>query len=236
MQTTTPATSGAATSSNLVVTAEERALVREHTAKTDVHGVRLRLITADCPLYHETDESALPFEAPWWAFCWPGGLALTRFVLENPELFKGKRVLDVGSGCGSVSLACALVGAREIVANDVDRLAGVALAENAELNGLKMDGESAEGEPKLSFLQENRIGAGKAYFDAFDVVVVGDMLYDADFSPTLLQDLAHHRGVYFGDPGRTYCPQEVSEDNLLASYDHHEDGFSAIRVFRLTAA
>lgn len=203
-----------------------RSLVLTHTAQTDVSGVKLRLITKSCALYRETDESSLPFEAPWWAFCWPGGRGLTRFVLENPERFQGKRVLDVGSGCGSVSIACAMVGAREVVANDVDVLAGVALSINAELNAVNSD--------VISFLQENRIGAGKKYFDAFDVVLVGDMLYDPDFSPLLLSDLANHGGVYFGDPGRTYCPADVPEEHLLASYDYQEDGFNSIRVFKLS--
>jgi len=71
-----------------------------------------------------------------WQCFWPGGQGLTRYILDNPEVVAKKRVLEVGCGCGAVSIACALAGAAEVVANDIDPVAIVATELNAYLNGV----------------------------------------------------------------------------------------------------
>jgi predicted nicotinamide N-methyase len=43
-----------------------------------------------------------------------------RYILDNPAIFNGATVLDVGSGCGASAKACALCGADNVIANDVD--------------------------------------------------------------------------------------------------------------------
>lgn len=44
-----------------------------------------------------------------------------RFMLDNRSLVEGKSVLDLGSGCGSLSIAAAIIGnTSEITANDID--------------------------------------------------------------------------------------------------------------------
>ena len=35
---------------------------------------------------------------PYWAFAWAGGQALARYMLDNPDVVAGKRVLDFGAG------------------------------------------------------------------------------------------------------------------------------------------
>jgi predicted nicotinamide N-methyase len=71
---------------------------------------------------------------PFWAFAWPGGQALARCVLDHPELVAGKRVIDLGSGSGLAAIAAVKSGASHVLANDIDRLAGVAIAANARAN------------------------------------------------------------------------------------------------------
>lgn len=71
-----------------------------------------------------------------WQCFWPGGQGLARYILDNPQVVTGKRVLEVGSGCGAVSIASALSGAAEVVANDIDPVAIVATELNAFLNGV----------------------------------------------------------------------------------------------------
>ena len=73
---------------------------------------------------------------PYFAVPWAGGQGVARYVLDNPECVAGKRVLDVGSGCGVAALAAAAAGAAEVTANDVDPLASVAFRANARLCGL----------------------------------------------------------------------------------------------------
>ena len=45
---------------------------------------------------------------PFWAFAWPGGQALARYVLDHPEQVAGRSVLDLGSGSGLTAIACAI--------------------------------------------------------------------------------------------------------------------------------
>lgn len=62
----------------------------------------------------------------------------TRMCLELMEScgVEGKRVLDVGTGSGILAIAAAKLGAREIVATDVDDMALEAASENAKRNGV----------------------------------------------------------------------------------------------------
>merc|ERR1712021_17132 len=63
---------------------------------------RLHLVTPKCEFYHSQPHH-FPFTDPYWAFYWPGGQALTRFILDSTDVFG--RTLDFGCGCGSTSLA-----------------------------------------------------------------------------------------------------------------------------------
>jgi predicted nicotinamide N-methyase len=50
---------------------------------------------------------------------WFAGYALARYILDHPETVRGKAVLELGAGCGLVSLAAAMAGARRVVATDL---------------------------------------------------------------------------------------------------------------------
>ena len=41
---------------------------------------------------------------PFWSIAWPGGQALARYVLDNPEIVRGKRVMDFATGSGLVAI------------------------------------------------------------------------------------------------------------------------------------
>jgi len=192
--------------------------------------MKLRLIREDSWMFHVQCTSQLPFEnEPWWAFLWPGGYGLTKYILENSRIVQGKSVLEIGSGCGSASIASAMNGATRVLANDVDALAGLALEANAVLNDVEKE--------KIEFSSENLIGSKPDFFSQFDVILCGDMLYDATFSPVLLRALEQLQTsqVIFGDPGRKFCPKGPSrnEKTLLASFPYHEDGFAEVFVFEL---
>nr|XP_033477953.1 electron transfer flavoprotein beta subunit lysine methyltransferase-like [Epinephelus lanceolatus] len=81
--------------------------------------VKLRLFTPKCRFWRERPE-LWPFDDPYWAIYWPGGQALSRFLLDNPAVCRGKTVLDLGSGCGASAIAAKLSGAAHVVANDID--------------------------------------------------------------------------------------------------------------------
>lgn len=182
--------------------------------------LKLRLITPDSELFRASEEqvAALGLVDPWWAFCWPGGQALARYVLDHAELVRGRSVLDFGAGSGVAGLAAARSGAR-VTAADIDPVANIATELNAELNG-------------VSVLTTTRDLVGSEC--GWDVVLFGDVTYEARFSRRLLRwadQLARDGAlVLIGDPGRgnldRRCLREVikyemqSEDEPGARHVH----------------
>jgi predicted nicotinamide N-methyase len=98
---------------------------------------------------------------PYWAFAWSSGRALARYLLDHPELVKGKTILDFGAGSGIVALAALKAGAKKAWACDIDDMALLSCEANAQANGVQLS-------------------VCKSMDDAqgVDMIVVGDVLYD----------------------------------------------------------
>ena len=122
-------------------------------------------------------------EPPYWSFCWASGLALARFLAEQPHWVKGKRVLDFGAGSGVAGIAAAKAGALEVVACDLDPLAIAACKANADLNDVRLN-YSAD------FFAEA---------DRFDLLLVADVLYDRANLPLLDHFLRRGREALVAD-------------------------------------
>lgn len=161
--------------------------------------LRLYLVTHACPLWRATEPEleALGLPEPYWAFAWPGGQALARYLLDHPQVARGRRVLDFGAGGGVEALAAARVGAAHVLASDLDPVACAALALNAELNGVMVETTT-----------EDLIGR----VGPWDVVLVGDVCYDpalaARLWPWLEALTAAGIQVLVGDPGRGNIPDD----------------------------
>jgi predicted nicotinamide N-methyase len=155
-------------------------------------------------LTSDGDESA---PMPFWSFPWAGGQALARYVLDNPELVTGRRVLDLACGSGLVAIAAARAGAAHVTANDVDPHAIAAVQMNAHANGVTVTTLAAD------LLDDAAVDV--------DVVLAGDVCYESELAARMLAFLlrAHERGadVLLGDPGRSYLPREHLEE--VAAYD-----------------
>ena len=127
-------------SSSRVATAGRAAMLKwsHRVTIASLDELALNLITPRSPLYHAKPED-VPFEhLPYWAFLWPGGYAVSRYVMEKGagrDAVRGKRVLDFGAGCGVCGLAALASGATHVVANDIDALSLEAVAVNAEAAG-----------------------------------------------------------------------------------------------------
>ena len=147
--------------------------------------IELYLINADFPRGRLPQEVALQLmEQPfYWAFCWASGAVLARYILDNPELVAGKRVLDFGTGSGVVAIAAAKAGAAEVIACDIDPAARTAAEANAQLNGVALT---------LSDDFDNVRGD-------VDVIVAADVLYDRDNLPWLARFQQKANTVLVGD-------------------------------------
>ncbi|XP_062571594.1 electron transfer flavoprotein beta subunit lysine methyltransferase-like isoform X1 [Saccostrea cucullata] len=196
--------------SNSVTFEQVRQLIRTHTEVTSDHmtpEIQLHLITPKCALWHSRGEDA-PFTDPFWAFYWPGGQVLSRFVLDNPRLFTDKRVLDIGSGCGASAIASKMSGAHTVCANDIDHVAIEAIKMNCDLNRVCVDTSS-----------DDIIGSN---LRGWDIVFLGDMFYDENFTdrfsvwlPQLSQGGIE---VLVGDPGRLPLVSHPLRRNLVSLY------------------
>ena len=160
--------------------------------------IRLRLVTESCPLWRarENDLAALNIGDPYWAFCWAGGQALARYLLDNPHLVAGKQVLDFGAGGGIVAIAAALSGAREVLAADIDPLIKEVIPINAKLNGVD-----------IQTTCDDLVGSP---IRGFEVILAGDVCYDPEFARRVIAWLRQIAlggiPVLIGDPGRGYLP------------------------------
>ena len=70
---------------------------------------------------------------PTWS-----GIALARFILDNPEKFAGKNITDIGCGSGIASIAAAKVGAN-VTAIDRDLTALYFTEQNCILNDVSVN-------------------------------------------------------------------------------------------------
>jgi predicted nicotinamide N-methyase len=189
-----------------------RALVARHTRLQPVAGIaaiRLHLAEEVAPVWQAT-EAALGLAGapiPYWAFAWAGGLALARFLEENPDEVAGRRVLDLATGSGLVAIAASLAGASAVTAADIDPFAEAAVGMNARANRVRIafvSRDLLDGEPP-----------------DVDVLLVADTWYESPLAERVMPWLraAQARGtrVLVGDPGRRYLP--ASGLLPLASYE-----------------
>jgi predicted nicotinamide N-methyase len=144
---------------------------------------------------------------PFWAFAWAGGQGLARFVLDRPDVVRGRRVLDLASGSGLVAIAAARSGAASVLAVDVDPVAVAVVALNAEANGVDVAARQAD-------LLDGDAGTA-------EVVLAGDAFYSRAMTERVTNFLrrAGRAGarVLVGDPDRPFLRREWFRE--LASYD-----------------
>jgi len=163
-----------------------------------VEEIRLHLAGDALGLWQRTeDERGAGQPPPFWAFAWPGGQALARYLLDRPGLVAGRRVLDLGSGSGLVAIAAALAGAAAVTASEIDALAVAAIRLNARANGVPVPviaGDVLDGDG-----------------DGAQVVLAGDVWYSRELAGRVLGFLeratARGASVLAGDIGRAFLPR-----------------------------
>jgi predicted nicotinamide N-methyase len=186
---------------------ERRAFILEHTRLAPVPLVpEIEIYRADAvtPVWFELarwlDDDNV--DVPFWCVPWAGGQALARYVLDHPDLVRGKRVLDFACGGGLVAIAAARAGAN-VWAVDIDPLASVATRLNAAAN--KVDLEVTTG---------NIVGDS---LPGVELILAGDIWYEPAPSAAFrrwFRKLA--LPVITADSGRPHAPRRVRE---LARYE-----------------
>jgi predicted nicotinamide N-methyase len=129
----------------------------------------------------------------YWASLWPSAVALADHVAMGDPDWEGKRVLELGCGCGLGGIAAGLKGA-EVTVTDVVPEALELAETNWRRNGLEPAGV------------ERLDWCAPGEEDAYDVVLGADILYQpADFSRLLgtLRRLGAPDGrLVVSEPGR----------------------------------
>lgn len=201
--------------SGKAVSQSPREFVRTSLVVTDMPefgGLRLYTAHPGSGLWRLRTAAERVDAAPYWAYVWAGGAALARHIEEIPQSVAGKRVLDVGTGCGIVAIAAAKAGARQVTAIDIDPYAVAAAELNADLNGMAITAVGADvlDLPVLDW----------------DVVLAGDLFYDRSVaeraSAFLSRCVAAGTVVLVGDPRRAHLPGDRLE--LVAEYEVEDVG------------
>lgn len=163
-----------------------------------VPEIRLHLASEITPIWQATEAflTETGLAPPYWAFAWPGSIALARHLLDNPDLVRGRRVIDFAAGSGLAGIAAHIAGAASVTAIEIDPMAGVAITLNATANKLTLP---------------VRIGdATAAPLDA-DLILCGDICYEAPMTRHIwpwLRSCAETAEIWIADPGRAYVPPE----------------------------
>ena len=193
-----------------------------------VPEIKLHLATEITPIWQATEAelAQMNLPPPYWAFAWPGGQALTRFLLDHPDWVKGKRVLDFAAGSGLSAIGAAKAGAARVEAAEIDAYASAAIALNARANNVAVD-----------LVTEDLIGADARW----EIVLAGDVCYEKPMADRVIawfRELAG-RGVsvLMGDPGRAYLPAnglvELARYKVLTTLELEDREMRETIVWRL---
>lgn len=163
-----------------------------------VPELRFHLVTREDALWRADARTleTLGIPYPFWAFCWAGGQALARAVLDGRVDVAGARVLDLGAGCGVAGIASAVAKASLVECSEIDPVALDAILLNADANHVTV-------KPLLQDVVD-----GPA--DHWEVILAADVCYDRADATRLRAWLercaAAGTRVFISDPFRGYLP------------------------------
>ena len=111
---------------------------------------------------------------------WEAGYFLAEFLLKNPDLVEGRRVLELGAGCGLTGLVCASLRCKSVHMTDYTPPSIANLKHNVVCN--------------CDFLGSNKDKVTVGFLDwtdysaapPVDTLIAADVVYDVQFIPHLV--------------------------------------------------
>ncbi len=193
-----------------------------------VPELRLHLARDSIGIFQRAAELDIADERfqPFWAFAWPGGQALARYLLDQPEIAAGKRVVDIGAGSGIAAIAAMKAGARHVLAADIDPMSELAIRANARANNVAVDTTTRD------ILGD--------ILDA-DLVVIADLVYEPALATrvTAFLEAARAAGTEVLVADRTTARKPPIAMSVVAEYsapltpDMHDLNLDRARLWRL---
>lgn len=122
-------------------------------------------------------------DLPLWAKIWPGSFVLGRLLRKyEPE---GKSLLELGAGCGVLSLVAARYGFARIVLSDIVEDALRFARANVLRNGL-------QDRVEVRFVDVTTPGRDPRFPQGFDLIAASEILYLDDLHRPLLKFVDRH--------------------------------------------
>uniref|UniRef100_A0A670Y9E1 FAM86 N-terminal domain-containing protein n=1 Tax=Pseudonaja textilis TaxID=8673 RepID=A0A670Y9E1_PSETE len=145
---------------------------------------------------------------------WDAGLYLAEWALENSEVFRNRRILELGSGIGLTGIAiCKVCHPREYIFSDHHEGVLQQLSENLQLNGLTLEAESSSHQLDWNLVSKDELAKLQV-----DVILAADVVYDPEVSQHLIGVLQR----FPRDGGKRATPEVYIAFNIRNPDTYHD--------------
>jgi predicted nicotinamide N-methyase len=171
---------------------------------------------------HLEKESGHICDVPFWAIAWPAARALSSYILQYPEIFRDKSVLDFGCGCGFAGITAAKTGAN-VTLNDIDPIATHVASINCSTNAVS-----------CSISTENLLSDSTPH--PYDIILIADCFYQKTISDQILaylhKQFKNGSTIFIADGHRPFTPRQncILLETLTFQVDYSIEGVSERKV------
>jgi len=110
---------------------------------------------------------------------WEASLRLSEYFIQNPQICQNKNIIELGAGVGLLSLICAKLGAKSILATDVNHDVLQRLQQNIKANQLLLESENCT-IPKVEKLDWNEKNLDMSEYQDLDLIICADVIYNPE--------------------------------------------------------